>query len=98
MAVSYSCDACDKEFNLQIKLKKHIATEHKVLNTKTVDYMDEEVKFTDDEKAQYYDDLKSKYDEVKKKIKLLQSKCGEIQLKKNLHPWIATTDNFSPEN
>ena len=73
MAVTYSCDNCEKEFNLQIKLKKHIASEHQVKDNKSVDYTDEDLKFTDDEKAQYYDDLKSKYDELKKKLEAQRS-------------------------
>ena len=66
MAIIYSCDFCEKEFNLQIKLKKHIQADHaspKELDAS--DFLDEEIEITDDEKAEKYDDLKAKYDDVK---------------------------------
>ena len=75
MAIIYSCDYCEKEFNLQIKLKKHIQTDHaspKELDPS--DFLDEEIEFTDDEKAEYYDDLKAKYDEVKSKVEFFEKR------------------------
>ena len=48
MAIIYSCDSCEKKFNLQIKLKKHIQTDHaspKELDPS--DFLDEEIEFTD---------------------------------------------------
>ena len=73
MAIIYSCDFCEKEFNLQIKLKKHIQADHaspKELDPS--DFLDEDMEFTDDEKAEYYDDLKAKYDEVKNKVEFFK--------------------------
>ena len=58
MPILYGCDDCGKEFNLQIKLKKHMQTAH--VNQKDLkpnDYLDEKIEFTDDEKAYYFDDL-----------------------------------------
>lgn len=75
MAISYSCEFCEKEFNLQIKLKKHIQAYHaspKELDPS--DFLDEEIEFTDDEKAEYYDDLKAKYDEVKSKVEFFEKR------------------------
>ena len=66
MAIINQCGYCEKEFNLQIKLKKHVQTAHsckKGLNPS--DYLDEEIEFTDEEKAEYFDDLRAKYDEIK---------------------------------
>ena len=65
MGISYACDECDKQFSLQIKLKKHMRTDHvEQRELKPSDYLDEEIEFTDDEKAHYFDDLKAKYDEA----------------------------------
>ncbi len=67
--ISYSCDDCGKEFNLQIKLRKHSQKAH--VNQKDLthsDYLDEEIVFTDDEKAYYFDDLKSKLEAVQSRV------------------------------
>ena len=75
MVILYSCDFCEKEFNLQIKLKKHIQADHaspKELDPS--DFLDEEKDFTDDKKAEYYDDLKAKYDEDKSKVEFFEKR------------------------
>ena len=79
MAIIYSCDFCEKEFNLQIKLKKYIQADHaspKELDPS--DFLDEDIEFTDDEKAEYYDDLKAKYDGVKNKVEFFEKRYSFI--------------------
>ena len=72
MTVTYPCDGCDKEFNLQIKLKKHIASVH--ATDAVIDFLDENVTFTDDEKIQYLDQLKSKLNALQKDDELHKHK------------------------
>ena len=74
MSVIYSCDICEKEFNLNIKLKKHKASAHAAVKeeVKSKDYLDPKVTFTDKEKILYYDDLKAKTEELEEKIKILE--------------------------
>ena len=90
MAIINQCGYCEKEFNLQIKLKKHVQTAHackKGLNPSH--YLDEEIEFTDEEKAEYFDDLKAKCDEIKSKVDffknryLFMQKGKDISLTKN---------------
>ena len=48
MVVSYSCDECGKEFNLQIKLKKHINAVHEIPKIENPpDYLNTSLEFSD---------------------------------------------------
>ena len=83
MVVSYSCDECGKEFNLQIKLKKHINAVHEIPKVEDLpDYLDTSLEFTDAEKALYFDDLKAKYEEAKKELDSLELKDNSHQFDK----------------
>ena len=80
MAILYACDDCGKEFNLQIKLKKHMQSAH--VNQKDLkpnDYLDEGIEFTDDEKAYYFDDLQTKYAELKSKVEFFEKRYELIK-------------------
>ena len=75
MSVSYSCEECGKEFNLQIKLKKHLKAFHEITKVKeSPNYLDTTVEFSDNEKAFYFDDLKAKYEGVRKELEALEQK------------------------
>ena len=85
MAILYACDNCGKEFNLQIKLKKHVQKAHvNQTDLKPNDYLDEEIEFTDDEKAYYFDDLQTKYAELKTKIAFFEKRY-EILKPRDIH-------------
>ena len=44
MAILSACDDCGKEFNLQIKLRKHMQSAHaNQKDLKPIDYLDEEI-------------------------------------------------------
>ena len=95
MVVSYSCDECGKEFNLQIKLKKHINAVHEIPKVEDPpDYLDTSLEFTDAEKALYFDDLKAKYEEVKKELDSLELKDNAQQFDK-VHEGKNNSDNKS---
>ena len=83
MGILYTCDDCGKEFNLQIKLKKHMQSAHvSQKDLKPSDYLDEEIEFTNDEKAYYFDDLQTKYDELRSKVEFFEKRY-EILKPKN---------------
>ena len=87
MTFNYECDDCGKEFNLQIKLKKHREAVHsRSKEFNPPDYLDVSVTFTDDEKAMYFDDLRAKFEEIKSKIDNLKLVNGEVspEIKKPL--------------
>ena len=93
MTFNYECDDCGKEFNLQIKLKKHreaVHTRSNELNPPAADYLDPSVTFTDDEKAMYFDDLRAKFEEVKSRIENINLKNGNASPK--------NVRNASPNN
>jgi len=64
--VQYSCDMCDKEFNLKIKLKKHMLL-HETEKCQE-DYLDQNIKFSDEEKIFYKHDLKLKVEKMREEI------------------------------
>ena len=87
MTFNYECDDCGKEFNLQIKLKKHREAVHsRSKEFNPPDYLDVSITFTDDEKAMYFDDLRAKFEEIKSKIDNLKLVNGEVspEIKKPL--------------
>ena len=82
MTVTHSCEYCDKEFNLHIKLKKHILADHNNDEEKDmIDFTKKNQIFSDDEKALYFADLKSKYLEEKSRLESLKEKCKALQNK-----------------
>ena len=92
MTLNYECDDCGKEFNLQIKLKKHREAVHsRSKEFSPPDYLDSSVTFTDDEKAMYFDDLRAKFEEVKSKIETINLENGIVspKIKKPLKKTIA---------
>ena len=69
MSVKHPCTVCEKDFSLQIKLKKHINLVH--INDDG-DYLDINVTLTSDDKIKYFDVLRFKYHKLLTKINSLK--------------------------
>ena len=77
----FSCNNCEKEFDMRMKLNRHVAKAHKPV----IDFS-QPVKLTDDEKEQYFESLREKYLEIKsqaghmeRKFKYLESYLKTIR-------------------
>ena len=71
---TFSCTACEKEFDMRMKLNRHIAKAHKP----TIDFS-QAVKLTDDEKEQYFENLREKYIETKAQARHMEMKVKYLE-------------------
>ena len=71
---TFSCTACEKEFDMRMKLNRHIAKAHKP----TIDFS-KAVKLTDDEKEQYFENLREKYIETKTQARHMEMKVKYLE-------------------
>ena len=86
----YKCNKCDKGFNLNIKLKKHILADH----GQTVE-ADDELLLTKEEKIKLFDDLKEKYLEASDQCSRLETKFHSLQSKLKS---LSLKNNFKQKN
>ena len=70
MSFQNLCTICEKDFSLQIKLKKHISLVHL---SEEGDYLDVNVTLSCDDKIKYFDVLRFKYHSLLIKIKLFEA-------------------------
>ena len=74
MVDAYKCDKCDEGFNLKIKLKRHILTEHEIsVQTKN------DSPQTNEDKIRLFDELKQKYYEASDSFSHLETKLTTLQ-------------------
>ena len=71
---TFSCIACEKEFDMRMKLNRHIAKAHKP----SIDFT-HAIKLTDDEKEQYFENLREKYIETKAQARHMEMKVKYLE-------------------
>ena len=91
----FSCNQCDKMFEMRIKLNRHITNSHK--SDDDFDFTKPGIELTGDQKAKYFDQLQTMYKslrekllakqtilENRKKADVTQRKSGSIRTKKKV--------------
>ena len=71
---TFSCNTCEKEFDMRMKLNRHVARAHKPV----IDFS-QPVKLTDDEKEEYFESLKEKYMDIKSQAGHMERKFEYLE-------------------